>query len=87
VKSLASISWIAGSTSFRANSAAVFAICCCSSERSSGVNTSRAKESSIRKLPPLAGRAEVVAVADFIVAMVDPPEASNGAIIARQALR
>src|SRR6476646_1454930 len=52
-KFLASISAAAGITSFWVKSIAVFAICRCSWERSSGVNTSCGSRSSVRKLPPL----------------------------------
>src|ERR1017187_9512415 len=51
-KFLASISAAAGITSFWVKSIAVLAICRCSSERSSGVNTSCGSRSSVRKLPP-----------------------------------
>src|ERR1035441_10777309 len=52
-KFLASISAAAGITSFWVKSIAVLAICRCSSERSSGVNTSCGSSNSVRKLPPL----------------------------------
>ena len=51
-KSFASIASLTGTTSFRANSAVVCAICLCSSEKSSGKKQSAGVASEIRKLPP-----------------------------------
>src|SRR3954471_22409762 len=50
--SLCSIFSIAGRISWRANSSAVFAICWCSSVKSSGVKTSFGLRSSRSQLPP-----------------------------------
>src|ERR1019366_766805 len=67
-KFLASISAAAGITSFWVKSIAVLAICRCSSERSSGVNTSCGSRSSVRKLPPLT---RFAITGTLVVAIVD----------------
>src|SRR3954469_3048674 len=63
--SLCSIFSIAGRISWRANSSAVFAICWCSSVKSSGVKTSFGLRSSRSQLPPatfIFGTAVAVAI-------------------------